>query len=648
MPHIVKRKDKYIEEMIAHFDEKFLGFDGDVTACWDNLLPDENDTLNLELERIHGNDPDSVRYYLENYHVIATKGDEFGAPELITLYPFWESQEILWEDVVESWAANIPIKWILLKARQIGWSTIVQAMIFYRTIFNELTNSLVIADERIRSSHIFDMSRLAYDCLPWWLRPEIQYEVHGEFMRFDRRDKKKRLERPGLRSNFFVDAANKPTGSSRGFTLQNGHLTEISLWRDLKILTRDLFPAATKGNRLSIWVMEGTAEGIEDPYHRLYQKAEQGALSWRPKFCPWWKQKEYSKPFKTIQDRSDFQPTDDEKDLIIKIREDNEGYTLSREQLNWRRETAADFEAVDQDSEMVEQEYPSFPEAAFRVQGTIPWEQKKLRRIQKKYIRKPIWFGDIELVKQKNGQRTPQLIEYLSMNDAPLWIWEFPKMNKVYYGGADPGQGVKGKDYSSASMWRVTQSHLPIPQVAEWRGHKGGTPFARRIAALGFLYNTCQFSVEYNIQTVLESLLHHLKYPNLYRWRWADKTKGHLTNYFGWVTQTRSRTALIDNFKTMMDEDLLEIRSQRLLNECWTFIDVGDDRYEARLGTFDDTLFAAMIATKCLGQVHPDLLEEKQSVVMRDPRKDFQNTDYSPVHDKPGFGSEGDSQFNLL
>jgi len=35
-------------------------------------------------------------------------------------------------------------------------------------------------------------------------------------------------------------------------------------------------------------------------------------------------------------------------------------------------------------------------------------------------------------------------------------------------------------------------------------------------------------------------------------------------------------------------------------------------------------------------------------VVMRDPRKDFQNTDYSPVHDQPGFGTEGDSQFNLL
>jgi hypothetical protein len=224
--HVVRRKDQYVAELIEHFDEKFKGFDGDVKMCWDNLLPEESETLNMELTRIHGNDPASVRYYLENYHVIATKGDEYGPPELMTLYPFWESQEILWEDVELSWEEKIPIKWILLKARQIGWSTMVQAMIFYRTVFNELTNSLVIADERIRSSHIFDMSRLAYDCLPWWLRPEIQYEVHGEFMRFDRRDKRERLERPGLRSNFFVDSANKPTGSSRGFTLQNGHLTD--------------------------------------------------------------------------------------------------------------------------------------------------------------------------------------------------------------------------------------------------------------------------------------------------------------------------------------------------------------------------------------------------------------------------------------
>ena len=66
-------------------------------------------------------------------------------------------------------------------------------------------------------------------------------------------------------------------------------------------------------------------------------------------------------------------------------------------------------------------------------------------------------------------------------------------------------------------------------------------------------------------------------------------------------------------------------------------------------GTFDDALFAGMIAAKCLGQVHPDLLEEKQSVVMRDPRKDFHNTDYSPIHDRfPDNAYGKESTFNLL
>ena len=46
MPHVVQRKDKYVEGIIEHFDEKLKGFDGDTRSCWQNLLPDESRTLN--------------------------------------------------------------------------------------------------------------------------------------------------------------------------------------------------------------------------------------------------------------------------------------------------------------------------------------------------------------------------------------------------------------------------------------------------------------------------------------------------------------------------------------------------------------------------------------------------------------------------
>lgn len=615
--------DAYLEEA-----------NGNANDVYDRLSDYELELIDTELFRVSGNDPASMRYYLENYHVINTKGED-EPPALQTIYPFKESQEILWADFEYCIANKIPVWWILLKARQVGWSTMIQAMIFYRTIFNRLMSSLVIADEKVRSGWIFDMSRLAYDSLPFWMRPEIQYEVKNDHIKFDRKDPGERQRHPGLRSTLYCDAANKPTGSSRGFTLHCLHASEISRYSNPKILSSDIIPAVPRNNPLTIACLEGTAEGRNYFYKDLWDSAMKGrSKRWRPIFTAWWQEKTYFLPFANKDEADAFVPSDDEMDLILKIKDEYQ-YTLSPEQLNWRRDLAQFYEDTEKDADKVEQEYPSYPESAFRISGTCFFPKKKLFMIEKRDVRKPIWSGFLKPIRNADGKEVPEFTRHADHKEAPLWIWDFPKKNEIYYLAADPGHGVEGADFSAVSVWLIPKAPLePYYQVAEFQGTISPTDFAKLVAMLGEYYNWCELAPECNtITTVITDLINVHQYPKIYRWRRHDKLKGRYTNYLGWETNQKSRNYMMDRFRSLLVQGLLRIKSSRLIDECFSFVDDETGRYESSDKTHDDCLFAAMICVACMLDFDPSLVSstapnEDKSAEGK-PKSDFQNSDYS-------------------
>lgn len=646
MVETIPRRDPYINELVLHLDAKFQETKGDAKAAWAKLTSDEVKLISTELERVSGPDPTSVRYYLENYHVINTKGGEDAPPQYQTLYPFKETQELLWEDFILCWELKIPVFWVLLKARQIGWSTLVQAIILARTIFNKRINSLILADERVRAGFIFDMTRTAIRNLPWWMRPEIAHEVTGELMKFNRVRPIDRILKPGLDSAIYVDAANKPTGSSRGFTLHNAHLTEVASYNDPKVLSRDIIPAITKRNMTTIACMESTAEGHGSAYHRIWKEAVSGKGRWRPVFAGWWKEKAYSKPFSSAEARAAFEPTEDEKQLLSKVYDEFD-FLISREQLNWRRQEREDFEAIEGDPDGFAQEFPGWPDEAFSAQGFSAFPRKKLAQIGLKDVRPPIWAGDIQLVKNKDDVWVPRLIKYPDLRDAPLWIWGHPEKGRIYYVSGDPSHGIPGRDYSGGQVWMSPKDPKePFQQMAEYRGCIGGPGFAKVLAALGYYFNKAEIAPECNtITTVVSDLQFVLNYPRIYRFKREDKARNVWTNYFGWETNSKTREGLIDRFRTYLVQDSITIRSQRLLDECYTFVDDGSGKYEASGDNHDDLLMPAMIAVYCLRGIDPSLYEDLQEAEPHDPSKDYYNTAFSPTHDE----TEGQiSDFNML
>ena len=81
-----------------------------------------------------------------------------------------QPQKRLYNTVKEQAKQQKPIRIIILKARQMGFSTLTEALIFHRTVTRRNVNSLIVAHKDESSNNLFNMSKLFYENLP----PELQ------------------------------------------------------------------------------------------------------------------------------------------------------------------------------------------------------------------------------------------------------------------------------------------------------------------------------------------------------------------------------------------------------------------------------------------------------------------------------------------
>ena len=66
-------------------------------------------------------------------------------------------------------------RFIVLKARQMGFSTFTEGFIFHDTTTNTFKNSMIIAHEDKATQNLFNMSKLYYEELPTVIKPMIKY-----------------------------------------------------------------------------------------------------------------------------------------------------------------------------------------------------------------------------------------------------------------------------------------------------------------------------------------------------------------------------------------------------------------------------------------------------------------------------------------
>jgi len=225
---------------------------------------------------------------------------------------------------------------------------------------------------------------------------------------------------------------------------------------------------------------------------------------------------------------------------------------------------------------------------------------------------------------------------------ARLLVWQQPEEGEKYYQGVDVALGAEGGDFSTIYIIKIGKRVEPDEVVAEWHGWINPTPLGDVAVALAKWYNNCQIAVECNGPglTTNSHIFREIGYYNLFRWKHYDKIKNFMTDMLGWWTNIKTRDQLITKFSEALDDRAVIIRSKWLIDECLDFAaDEGSSRFEGQ-GNHDDRVFAIMITLFCAhdsdyGRRAANEVRGDKPTPEERRKRDFYNTDFSPIHDKP-------------
>lgn len=114
-----------------------------------------------------------------------------------------------------------PIRYIILKARQEGVSTITEALIYWWTATHKNVKSKIVAHDGDTAKQLYEMFRRYYDNSNLIFKPATKYNTRTD-LTFDNE------EGTGLKSQIDVASAQN-TGTGRGQTIQWLHGSEVAM-----------------------------------------------------------------------------------------------------------------------------------------------------------------------------------------------------------------------------------------------------------------------------------------------------------------------------------------------------------------------------------------------------------------------------------
>jgi len=234
------------------------------------------------------------------------------------------------------------VRAVILKGRQQGCSTYIQARFFHKVITTRGKKAFILTHEGDATKNLFEMTKRYNDNLPPGLCPEADRSSAKE-LRFQQFD-----------SGYAVGTAGSK-GVGRSQTIQLFHGSEVGFWPNATDHAKGILQAISGEPNTEI-ILESTANGIGNFFHQTWLAACRGDNEFQAIFVPWYWQNEY-RDFK-----EGFNPTEEEQ-LLLKVY-GHDG--LTKEHLAWRRIKIRELSNdVEQGLELFKQEYPFTADEAF-------------------------------------------------------------------------------------------------------------------------------------------------------------------------------------------------------------------------------------------------------------------------------------------
>lgn len=506
-------------------------------------------------------------WYLESFLWIRTKDQKLAR---LKMKP---AQKRLFETMEEERRKGKPVRIIVLKARQLGFSTVIEGLFFHDTATRKLVETLIIAHSSDATTKLFRMNKLFFDRLPPALRPMRKNSNAREIV-FENpeKDAAKKEVNPGLRSAIRCVTAGSG-GAGRGSTLTNVHASEAAFWPDMKETLDGLLSAVPDDVKTAV-VIESTPNGF-NAFKDYWDDAVAGRNAFLPLFFPWFEEPGYRRP---VPDGREW--TEEEQQL-------RETYGLEDEQLEWRRWCIRN--NLGGDAAKFRQEYPSCAEEAFLLSGRPFFNNEVLlQRIQTAAA--PIRRGRFTYAEGPKGE--PKDPVWQEAADGEVLIFTEAERHTPYVIGGDTA-GDGSDRFTAFALDNVNGK-----QVAEIR-YGGGSElwYAQQLWCLGQLYNGALVGVEINFSTYPERKMEEWGYPKLYiREKKDDARRTLQAEKLGWRTDPQTRPMLLANLHAVVTQTPELIESRETLQEMLRFVYNDQQRPEAAPGEHDDLVMAAGIA----------------------------------------------------
>lgn len=492
------------------------------------------------------------------------------------------AQRALIDRVLECLAAGIPIRIIILKARQMGLSTAVEALIYWWTTTHKNITAMIVGHEDRSSKNLYNMFKRYYDnCNPLF-KPTRKYDTKTD-LTFSKED----IDGNQIGLNSVIKTATaRNTSAGRSDTIQLLHGSEIGEWENGEDLIASLLQTVPVRPNTMIF-LESTAKGIGNFFHKQWKASVKGDTPFEPFFFPWWIQDEYEMDGK-VEDY-----TEEELSIIEYM---NEGTPIGgrlfkitdrrriERKILFRRYKEKEFAA---DPRKLYQEYPSTPHEAFVGAGRAVFDTKALLSMERLCADNlPTHY---ELVQAPDRTISPVLSP-----DSPLKVWDLPKRGEDYVIGADVAEGLKEGDFSVAEVIRVSD----MKTVARWRGHIDPDLFGNQLDLLGRFYNFALIGVEINNHGLsVVQRLRDLFYTKLYRReKGIDERFEEPTSKLGWQTNIKTKPLAIDALAEAIRDRHIVDYDPVFIEEAQGYVRDDAGRTNAQEGDHDDTVMAKAIA----------------------------------------------------
>lgn len=488
---------------------------------------------------------------------------------------------------------GLPIRAVVLKARQWGGSTLTQMyMLWIQVVLTKNWHSAVCTHVEEQAKHIRGMYVNAANTYPRQVGAITLTPYQGS-------SKTKFVEESG--SLIAIGSMQEPE-NLRTFSFKMVHWSEVGSFKETQGKKPEDFMQNIRSSipnvPLTMEVLESTAKGVGNFFHREWQSAESKSMKFRSVFVPWFM-----------------------IDLYIEKIENYEAFIKSMTEYQWYQwECGATLEGIkwynskqvgDNYSDWrMQSEFPGTPDEAFQNTGSRVFNPRYVKQMRKNCM-DPEFKGKL-FSKGRKGKDAFIDLEFGATPEGELWVWVFPDKTveciNRYIITADIGGRSEGADFSTVRVldryW--TQFGGPLYAVATWRGHIDQDLFGWICAQIAFIYNEGLLIVEANslrkeqvssegshYLTLLDEIAEY--YENIFTRISPEKVKGENALIYGFHTNSSSKTLAINAMNgAMRDQSYVEYDS-RVMDEADSFENKPDGSQGATQGSHDDLVMPTAI-----------------------------------------------------